>query len=186
MGFLNLFKKIVDTIFELIWCIKTRFFQIFTWYTLRTLHSLKSSLVYDNLSLLYTIRIAYSCWLYILRWGTHLFMSLFPSVRPSVCPSVAHYISGTVHMWSLFLVHMCKMMITPRLFFIFAKILVSWVVKGVKEQKLAQNKKWELHPSRIVSQEQCSIWSWFLVQLCEMMISPGDFFIFSKFQFFGF
>ena len=31
------------------------------------------------------------------RWGTHLYMSLFPSVRPSVRPSVAHHILGTVH-----------------------------------------------------------------------------------------
>ena len=27
------------------------------------------------------------------RWGTHLYMSLFPSVRPSI----VHHISGTVH-----------------------------------------------------------------------------------------
>ena len=29
------------------------------------------------------------------------------------------------------------------------------------------------------------IWSWFLVHLCKMMISPGVFFIFVKFWFFG-
>ena len=35
------------------------------------------------------------------RWGTHLYISLFPSVRPSVrlsvLPSVTHHILGTVH-----------------------------------------------------------------------------------------
>ena len=34
---------------------------------------------------------------HVFRWGTHLYMSLFPSVCPSVCPLVAHHISGTVH-----------------------------------------------------------------------------------------
>ena len=45
----------------------------------------------------------------LFRWGTHLYMSIFPSVYPSfrpivrlsvrlsVRPSVAHYISGTLH-----------------------------------------------------------------------------------------
>ena len=45
------------------------------------------------------------------------------------------------------------------------------------------NEKWKLHMSCIVSQEQCSIWSWFLVHLCKM-ISPCAFFISSKFWFF--
>ena len=37
----------------------------------------------------------------VIRWGTHLFMSLFLSVRlsvcPFVCPSVVQHVSGTVH-----------------------------------------------------------------------------------------
>ena len=45
----------VCTVFELIWCIKARFFQILAWYTLRTLQYFKRSLVCDNLSLLYTV-----------------------------------------------------------------------------------------------------------------------------------
>ena len=53
---------------------------------------------------------------------------------------------------------------------------------GVKGQKVAQNEK--LHLSRAISQEQYSTWSWFLVLLCQMMISPVVFFIFSKFWFF--
>ena len=36
-------------------------------------------------------------YLFLFRWGTHFYMSLFPSVHPSVCPSVVHHISGTVH-----------------------------------------------------------------------------------------
>ena len=45
------------------------------------------------------------CLKFLMRWGTHLYMSLFPSihlpvcpsVHPSVCPSVVQHISGTVH-----------------------------------------------------------------------------------------
>ena len=39
--------------------------------------------------------------------------------------------------------------------------------------------------SHAISQEQYSIWSWFLVHLCKMMISPVMFFIFLTFWFFG-
>ena len=28
-----------------------------------------------------------------------------------------------------------------------------------------------MHPSCTISQEQCSIWSWFLIHLCKMMVS---------------
>ena len=49
--------------------------------------------------------------------------------------------------------------------------------------------KWKItiiNPSHAISQEQYSIWSWFLVHLCKIIISPGLFFIFSKFWFFWF
>ena len=39
----------------------------------------------------------------------------------------------------LFLVHLCKMIF--RWFFHFFKILIIWVVSGVKEEKIAQNDK---------------------------------------------
>ena len=39
----------------------------------------------------------------------------------------------------LFLVHLCKMI--SRWFFHFFKILIIWVVSGVKEEKIAQNDK---------------------------------------------
>ena len=47
----------------------------------------------------------------------------------------------------------------------------------VKGQKTAQNEK-QLHLSHAISQEKYSIWSWFLVHLCKVMISPGFFFFF--------
>ena len=115
---------------------------------------------------------------------------------------VMHRISGTVpHLsdhnfwytclkwWYLqlfFLLHLCKMMISPGVFFIFVKF---WFFRllgrgGVKGQKMTQNEKW-LHASRTISQDQYSIWSWFLVHLCKVMISPVVFFIFFKFWIFG-
>ena len=45
-------------------------------------------------------------------------------------------------------------------------------------QKIAQNDKTNLSDS--VSQEQYLIWLWFLVQMCEMMLSPAIFFHFFK------
>ena len=36
---------------------------------------------------------------------------------------------------------MCKMMISPGIFFIFLNILIFWVISGVKEHKMAQNDK---------------------------------------------
>ena len=45
---------------------------------------------------------------------------------------------------------MCKMMISPWIFFHFYEILIFWVVRGVKGQKVAQNKKLQLHLSRAI------------------------------------
>ena len=107
------------------------------------------------------------------------------SVRLFVCPLRTIFQEPWI-MWSLCLVHMCKMIISPGVFlffFSFFLILIFSVVRGVKGQKMAQNKKWELHPSCIVSQEQCSIWSWFLLHLCKIMMSPCVFFIFLNFNF---
>ena len=44
---------------------------------------------------------------------------------------------------------------------------------------------WGFCPSRSVSQEPCIIWLSFMLHLCKMIIFPGNFFIFSKFWFFG-
>ena len=62
--------------------------------------------------------------------------------------------------------------------FHFIKILIFRAIRNVKGQKIAQ--KAISHSSHAISQGQCSIWSWFLVDLCKMMISPV-FLIFSKF-----
>ena len=58
------------------------------------------------------------------------------------------------------------------------------VVSGVKGQKMAQNDKQFCLLSSI-SQEPSIIWLSFMVHKCKMIISPGIFFIFSKFWFFG-
>ena len=89
--------------------------------------------------------------------------------------------------WLWYLVHTCKMMTSLDAFFIFSKFLFFrfLIVRGVKGQKMAQSdQKFCLcHP---VSQEPCLIWLWFLVNKCEMMISPAIFFSFLKSWFFGF
>ena len=58
-----------------------------------------------------------------------------------------------------------------QVFYLFFEIFIFQAVRWVKGQKTAQNEKYELHVSRIISQEQYSIWSWFLVYLCKIMIS---------------
>ena len=73
-------------------------------------------------------------------------------------------------------------MISDTMFFSIFKNLISYIVRRVKGQKMAQNDK-KISPSRTISQEPYIIWSSFLI-LCKVMISPGVFFIFSKFWFF--
>ena len=82
--------------------------------------------------------------------------------------------------WSWFLVYLCKMMF----FFNFFKILIFWVVSVVKGQKMVQNYK-KFCLLCFISQESYIIWLSLVVHLCELMISPGVFFIFSKFWFSG-
>ena len=72
------------------------------------------------------------------RRGTHLYMSLFPSVRLSCTISQELYIIKLK-----FLVHLCKMMIPPGVFFLI-QIFISRDVRAVKGQKIVQNEK---HPS---------------------------------------
>ena len=77
--------------------------------------------------------------------------------------------------WFLFIVLMCKMIISPGVFFHYFKILIFWVVKV---QKMTQNDK---KISHYISQELYLIWLWFLVYMCIMMISPAFFFFFFHF-----
>ena len=68
-------------------------------------------------------------------------------------------------------------------FFNFFKILIFWVVRWLKRQKMVWNdKKFCLLHS--ISQEPYIIWLSFMVHMCKMIISPDCFFIFSKFWFF--
>ena len=85
--------------------------------------------------------------------------------------------------WSSFVVHKCKMIISTGAFFHFFNILIFQVVSGVKQQKLAQNNK-ILCLSHSMSQEPYIIWPSFVVHKCEMIISTGTF-IFSNFWFLG-
>ena len=56
--------------------------------------------------------------------------------------SVMLHISGTIHHVNVsFVVHKCKMMISPCVFFQFLKILIFWVLRRVKGQKIVQNDK---------------------------------------------
>ena len=71
-----------------------------------------------------------------------------------------------------------------RCFFHFFKILIFWVVRGVKGQKEVQNDK-KSCPSHSISQEPYIIWPLFMVHICKMIISSNVFFIFSKFWFSG-
>ena len=65
------------------------------------------------------------------------------------------------------------------------KILIFQAVMGVKVQKMVQNDQ-KFCLSCSISQELYIIWLSFMVHMCKIIISPGAFFIFSKFWFFGF
>ena len=104
------------------------------------------------------------------------------SVHPYICQSIVHHviiIFGT----------MCKMMISPILFFLhffrhcfnFFKSLIFLVVKDVKGKKLVQNDK-KLCVLCSIYQE-LHIISSFVVHKCKMMISSGVFFNLQNFSF---
>ena len=67
-------------------------------------------------------------------------------------------------------------------FFIFSKFWIFGLLR-CKSEKLVQNDK-KFCQSLSVSQEPCIIWLSSMLHLCKMTISPGNFFIFSKY-FFG-
>ena len=99
-------------------------------------------------------------------------------IYPSCSVSEEPYI-----IWLLFMVNMCKMIISPGVFFQFFKILIFWVVSGIKGQKAVPNHK-KFCLSCFISQEPCIIWLSFMVHMCKMIISLGIYCIFSKFWFF--
>ena len=91
--------------------------------------------------------------------------------------SVALYVSRSIHhMIFIYGTHVQNDNIY-RHYFCFFKILIFWVVRGVKGQKMVQNKKTCL-PCPI-SQETYILFS-FMVHMCKMIISMDIFFIFFK------
>ena len=103
--------------------------------------------------------------------------SLFLSAHPSICcaPYLGKHTSCDHNFW-----YTCVKRWYIQVFFHFCKILIFRVIRGVKGKKVAQNEK----SSRAMSQEQCSMWSWFLVRVCKIIVAGGVFVIFSKFCFF--
>ena len=87
--------------------------------------------------------------------------------------------------WLSFMVHMCKMIVSPGFFYIFQNFNFSGcVVRGKRAKKTVQNcKKFRL--SRSISQEPYIIWLSFMVHVCKMMIFPGAFLFFQNFDFLG-
>ena len=73
-------------------------------------------------------------------------------------------------LWSWFSVHLCKMMISARVFFICLISLFFGLLGSTKKICLLQ----------LISQEPYIIWLSFMVHLCKMMISLGVFFNFFK------
>ena len=142
------------------------------------------------------------------RWGTHIspgvffffffVFSFFQNVNVLGCYRVkgknmaqndkkfclSHFVSQEPYIvWLSVMVHLYKMMIYPGVFFFhFLKILI-FRVSVVKGQKIIKMKK-KNFLSHSISQEPYIMCLSFLVQKSKMMISPGIFFIFSKFLFF--
>ena len=88
--------------------------------------------------------------------------------------------------WFLFMVLMCKMIISPECFFHFFKSLIFWVVRGGKRAK--NNPKWQKKSVcctwYLKNHKPYIIWLSFVVHKCKIIISPGVFFYFSRFLFF--
>ena len=94
-------------------------------------------------------------------------------------------ILGTIHhMIVIYGSHVCQMIISPCVLFIFWKFWFFGLLGWLKGQNTIQNDK-KFCLSCSISQEPFIIWLPFMVHMCQMIISPCNFFIFSKFWFFG-
>ena len=98
--------------------------------------------------------------------------------------SVALHISGIIHHMIVIYGILVWNNDISRHFFHFFKILIFWVVKGLKGQKMVQNEKISCLLCSI-SQETYIILFWFMVHMWKMIISTRTLFIFSKFWFSG-
>ena len=80
-------------------------------------------------------------------------------------------------MWLLFMVQMCKMIISPGIFFNI-KILIFYIVKGLKEQKMAQMAKISVHCTLYFRNHiSYGLHLWYTC-MYKRIISPVIFFIF--------
>ena len=83
-----------------------------------------------------------------------------------------HFISQEPYIiWLSFMVHICKMIIFSSVLFIFSKILIFWILKGLKGQKMVQNDK-RFCLLHAISQEPYIIWLSFIVEICKIIIPP--------------
>ena len=92
-------------------------------------HQLSETLFYQNIIYFGWVMNLFVFYVMFFRWGTHLYISLFPSI------CLLHTISQEPDIiWSWFLVHICKMMISPDFFFIFLKFdfLGKWAKNSPK------------------------------------------------------
>ena len=99
---------------------------------------------------------------------------------------LSHFISQEPYIiWLSFMVHLCKMMMSPGVFFsVFQKFLFSGLLGGKKAKNSPKLQKGCL--SHSISQEPYIIWLPFVVYECKMMISPGVFSHFYKILIFWF
>ena len=81
--------------------------------------------------------------------------------------------------WLSFMVHKCKMIMSPGIFFIFSKFWFSGLLGGKRAKMVQNGKKLSLWCS--ISQKPYIIWLSFMVHICKMIISPGAFLNFLKF-----
>ena len=96
--------------------------------------------------------------------------------------SLLRSISQESHIWFLFMVLLCKMIISPGVFFIFSKFWFFVLLEGSKDKKWPKmTKNFVLCTSYLRSQKPFIMWSWFIVHICKRIISLGVFYIFSKF-----
>ena len=117
-------------------------------------------------------QVLFACMIY--HTSKHLHVCGCVHVWSHVSPEKA----WTIHIRLSFVAHMCKMIISPGVFYFF-KFLIFRVVKGVKGQKMVQNDK-KFCPMHSSSQEPYIIWLSFMLHISKMIISSGVFFIFFK------
>ena len=102
-----------------------------------------------------------------------------------VCASTP-YLSKHTSYDRVFLLHKFKIMTSPDLCFIFLKFWFCGLLRRERVKKAKNGPKWQKILSHFISQELYRIWLWFLVNMCKIMTSPANLFIFLKSDFFGF